>query len=279
MAFRAVTHYYMDQARFLLQNHVELDAYTVNNGVNLQALGLRIRIARTVVGPPQQFEIQRQDGGYWNTVIDANGWKFIVDAVDKMEIHNHYSEHTYRNVKNNLLFKEIYNIKQRDLKYERYNDMMGVWEEYTQNQESFVCVECGVIMPVGSLQVDHQRPKAQDNYEAMVKAMRIFGLTENGPKGPKGQIIANLNNWQLYTSSVNGQLPVRARFGATRLNNGTTLNQRYALNNFGITLVSLARAHGSLDAVKTAYIHSLYNLRPLCAACNVGRNTQPQTKF
>lgn len=276
-----VIDYYTSPSRFSKTNYVEFVTYTIDKGKTVAPLGNVFRLVRAGSVGSFTYSIQVPDfsPGTWRMVLDNDDWNQMVERVDRMETHNHYTENTYRNAKENLLFKQMYNIKKRDLKFERFNDMLDAFEEFTQNVESFACVECGVLLPIGSLQVDHQRPKAQDRYEALVKALRTFGFTEAGPKGQKGKILGSLTKFQVFTNDMSGRKPIKARFGGTRPDDGSTLEKRYTLNNPGIALVSMAHQKGDLDQIKTNYIHSIYNLRPMCAGCNVARNAGPQSKF
>jgi hypothetical protein len=266
-------------------NFVDLDAYEITNGKTLAKTGTKIRLVRSNAPVPDSFSVSVKNNLQpgLQPIFDERTFKTIFDEAIRMDMNIEYTKNTYGNVKHNPLFRKLYNIKNRDIKYERFDDNSGTFVEFQQSVESFTCVECGVVMPTTSMQIDHQRPKGQDNYEATLKAFRGFGFTKAGPKGPKGKIMQQLNYNKLFAYSTNSvgfqHTPVAPRHGLARPNDGSSLNDRYTLNDAGIVLISMAVGANMIDAIKESYVHSLYNLRPMCAGCNVGRNSGPQTKF
>lgn len=280
------------------QAAVTFDSYTIHEGKRLEKTGwvLQVQIDKIPVGfrqlvqtPSGPMWIQsqyREELAIWGQKTGGNAVKFMTEAqildtqrkLKLMEGHGFKTPSTYRDIKHEQLFRDLYNIRDRALTYERWDGQQSAFVTDTKTEISFPCVSCGVVLPFRCMQVDHQRPKAQDNYEALVKALRSFGFTQAGPKGEKGAILSDLLYGVGQAPTLGVYHAVSPRFGKARAEIGT-LEKRYQLNDMGIIIVSIARHRGVIDGAKTNYIHSIYNLRPMCAGCNVGRNSDPQTKF
>ena len=54
-----------------------------------------------------------------------------------------------------------------------------------QSTECLTCNECGYVLPRAHFDIDHQRPQSGGENEALLKMMRVLGLTKAGPHGKK----------------------------------------------------------------------------------------------
>lgn len=88
----------------------------------------------------------------------------------------------YKEVVHALAFHELYPCEPRDLPCDGGN----------LRSETFTCLRCRHIFPVGSRTFDHQRPKKGGEREALVKSMRVIGLTVAPPHGQKCVQLYNL---------------------------------------------------------------------------------------
>lgn len=164
----------------------------------------------------------------------------------------------YANVTEAILFKAIYDVRDRPFFYVEN----GI--DTQKNIESAPCMECGLLLPLRNLTVDHQRPQTGGALEAILKTFRAFGLTKEGPKGAKGQmILAHLRTGIPLHPAV-------PKLGRGPLA-GTSVVDRYTLSDEGAILYSFIIEGGNLEDLKSNCMHGLLNLRPLCGACNSGR--------
>jgi len=171
----------------------------------------------------------------------------------------------YSNVLDNEYFHMLYDVKERPLKY------IHAGQEIQMSIASAPCVTCGLILPLRNLTVDHQRPQSIGETEAVLKTFRAFGLTKEGPKGPKGQAI--LAHWtQGIPLKPALTQPGRAVLG------GTSVNDRYTLNELGTIIYSFIAGAGKTAALKSSCMHGLLNLRPVSQTCNSSLGNR-QVKF
>jgi hypothetical protein len=169
-----------------------------------------------------------------------------------------FSKTTYTNTKADEFFKILYDVQRRSVSYSSGGKVIAKFEE------TLPCQICGVILPTRNITVDHQRPQAGGGFEAIAKTFRAFGLTLEGPKGQKGQmILAHLTKGQKL-SAVQTQIS-----GA--LSGGASVKLRYTLSALGAALYSIVRVADEIEALKTACLHGLLNLKPACNFCNSSR--------
>jgi hypothetical protein len=130
-------------------------------------------------------------------------------------------------------------------------------------QDTVPCFDCGLVVPLANIHVDHQRPWGGNWLEAVCKVFRAVGLTVGHATGPKG-IAADA----AYRAGIGG---VAAGLVAP------TRHQKYTLNNIGKIYYTLADFAGAVadNTIANQSINHMSNLRPLCNACNtVNRNVQ-----
>lgn len=168
----------------------------------------------------------------------------------------------YGNVIHGYLFRLLYGVEHRHLTY-YIGGVLG-----TQLVESAPCMICGLVLPLDNLTVDHQSPQTGGEYEAVARTFRAFGLTKEGPKGPKGQMIRA----HLTAQNPGAVMPTQAPPKPGRQGNaGGSLDDRYTLNDNGAILYSFAFDAGHIEQLKQKCMHGLMNLRPACGNCNSKR--------
>jgi hypothetical protein len=188
------------------------------------------------------------------TPLDASSVYGVAGAISRIA----FAQTQYRGVADEPMFRDLYDVSQRALPYVEGGVLVH------KTVESAPCMMCGVVLPLRNLTIDHQRPQAGGELEAVLKTFRAFGLTQEGPKGPKGQAILTHLRGGVPLGKVMPQLG-RPAMG------GTSLNKRYSLTDEGTMLYSFVAAAGELDSLKSQCMHGLLNLRPVCQACNSSR--------
>ena len=151
---------------------------------------------------------------------------------------------TYRNIKYDQQWKNLYDFATRAV---NYVDKDGT--ATTKMEETVPCRECGLILPIKLISVDHQKAKSGEALDPVFKIFRAIGYAEQHPGGHKGQQIL-------------------AHFAADA--GGATLqgSGKYELNAAGVIVFSIFRSSGWYQNLKDLSMHHLVNLRPVCAFCN-----------
>lgn len=169
-----------------------------------------------------------------------------------------FAKTQYGKVANDTMFKKIYDVEERWLDYIQGGVLMK------KLQLSAPCMICGLVLPMRNLSIDHQRPQTGGEIEAVLKTFRAFGLTMEGPQGPKGLAIR--------THVTEGKVlkPVFTKPGRSGLG-GNNLADRYTLSDVGTVLYSFIAAAGETEQLRTQCMHGLLNLKPACQTCNSAR--------
>jgi hypothetical protein len=187
-----------------------------------------------------------------------------------------FAKTQYGNVVDDHLFGIIYDIQDRNLFYSSNGTVTQ------KTVKSAACMECGLVLPLRNLTIDHQRPQTGGELEAILKTFRAFGLTTEGPQGAKGKMILAYvqasaqpsTQFPTQIQQIIQAIPTRLERGPL---SGSSVTDRYTLNDEGTLLYSFAVEAGQLEELKSQCMHGLLNLKPLCGACNSSR--QNPTKF
>lgn len=169
-----------------------------------------------------------------------------------------FAKTQYANVADDPIFHLLYDVQPRSLAY------IEAGTPINKPTLSAPCMICGLVLPLRNLTVDHQRPQSGGEIEAVLKTLRAFGLTNEGPKGPKGQAILRHFTKATPLGPVLTQ-PSRVALG------GTNLADRYTLNDVGAILYSFVAAAGQKAELQSQCMHGLLNLKPACQTCNSSR--------
>ncbi|ARK08851.1 hypothetical protein A6C57_00200 [Fibrella sp. ES10-3-2-2] len=133
--------------------------------------------------------------------------------------------------------------------------------------EGMACHNCGIVLPLKLIEVDHHMPQSDGEYLYTLKTLRALGLTLKPAEGSKG---LNFETWAFK----NFKVPVKERtFGKTRQATGTYTSdqQKWLPNEKGKAFLSLC-AHvlqpSGITVLSEACKNTYLNLVPLCRACN-----------
>ena len=187
-----------------------------------------------------------------------------------------FAKTQYSNVVDDHLFGIIYDIQDRNLPHSSGGSIVQ------KSVKSAACMECGLVLPLRNLTIDHQRPQTGGELEAILKTFRAFGLTTEGPQGAKGKMIlayvqASAQPSVQFPQQIQQIIqPIPTKLGRASLG-GSSVENRYTLTNEGTLLYSFVVDAGKLEDLKSQCMNGLLNLRPLCGACNSSR--QNPTKF
>ncbi|KAG8530140.1 uncharacterized protein KY384_005623 [Bacidia gigantensis] len=195
----------------------------------------------------------------------------------------------YATVTEGIAYQQLYPTRQHCPTY-----ASGKYQE----EASKPSMVCGIILPIRFLEVDHQRPKSSGKNEAIMKVLRVLGLTLGRPHGAKcmqlhdcvaqalrlpegkGIQISTFLKRYLWKENVRDAgeplpgvivpfVPVLAKDERPSPLWGSTTQDRYTLSVKGEIFYSVVRALAPpgypLEAVA---VHSLANLRPACGPCN-----------
>lgn len=208
----------------------------------------------------QIAKLQTQDMfNNWNDVPNMRVNYARAQAFDNI-IAKSFLKDQHRNVlTQNAQWKTFYHLRLRALLY--INQSGGV---VAKPAESTVpCYDCGVVLRVANIHIDHQRPQEGNEFEPICKVFRAMGLTIDGPRdaSTKGA------TWSVaWATSVGGLA-----------SQGGGLPSKYTLNGMGKIYYTLAQWYGApqeLKDLEVACMNHIVNLRPLCSACNT-RNRNP----
>lgn len=179
-------------------------------------------------------------------------------AYARMLDHTSHAATTYTNVKASEFWRTLYDVTPRAIAY------IEAGGPANHVVDSGACTECGLLLPLTHLTVDHQRPQAGGELEAILKVLRAFGLTMEGPKGQKGQRVRD----HLLNGAALGPVQTRPNRPAYA---GASMDARYTLTETGAVFISVCAAAGLYDELKRRCMNNFLNLAPRCSPCNSSR--------
>jgi hypothetical protein len=231
------------------------DIITIRNGleVDQQPPTRRIRVVQNTT----QAVLQRRVGPHWQDVLG-------VAPVTRQQlvqfvaiIQQSYIDNQHRGVLQQAQWRALYHVGQRVLSYLGQN---GLPLNPAPMVDTVACADCGLVLPLRNIDIDHQRPFAGNDREPVCKVFRAMGLTVGGPDGHKGQGVV-----AAYMAQVGG-LPGAAN---------AALGDKYTLNDRGEIFYTLVNWAGKSLIMEERCRNHIINLRPLCGACNTpNRNTR-----
>jgi len=166
-----------------------------------------------------------------------------------------YTASTYSNVKQSPHWQAAYDVKERlfEINHKTHGSM---WQQL----DSTSCRQCGLIMPLRTLTIDHQKAQDGGGDAAIARVFRGLGLTNGPPKGRKNSLAL-----ETYAQSVGGTATNAQGDGPPPT---TNRQGRYTLNNVGTIYYSVFKEAAALDLLQQACMHHYLNLRPACGPCN-----------
>lgn len=166
-----------------------------------------------------------------------------------------YSSSTYRDIKTNVLWKQIYAVQAGAIDY---------WNKKTPAStkmvdKAFCLGACGLHLPLSVLTIDHQRPQSLTGLEVLMRMFRGMGLTMGAPAGFK-----NTQMMARWANDVGGNPD------STRSKDKDDQN---TLSMQGVLYFSIFRHIGvPINELKDIAMHHFLNLRPMCGPCNSSRS-------
>jgi hypothetical protein len=165
---------------------------------------------------------------------------------------------TYANVKASEFWRSLYGVASRPIAY------IEAGGPVNRGVDSVPCTECGLLLPLTHITIDHQRPQAGGELEAVLKVLRTLGLTMEGPKGQKGRLVQE----HLFRGAPLAAVQTRPNRPAAV---GVSLDARYTLTETGAVFLSVCNAAGALPELKSRCMNNFLNLAPRCQPCNSSR--------
>jgi hypothetical protein len=146
------------------------------------------------------------------------------------------------------------------------------------------CHNCGVLLPLQSIEVDHQNPQAGGRF--VLKIFRIIGLTTQGPIGAKGvAYVFNQRHNQGKGFKIESIYPNYRELGSASYlteasrNTGfdTTPSAKWTTTVQRSLLLSAFAFAGALNDLNRFCMNSVLNLVPLCRGCNGAKGNIQRT--
>ncbi|WP_375445901.1 hypothetical protein [uncultured Fibrella sp.] len=129
------------------------------------------------------------------------------------------------------------------------------------------CHNCGIVLPIQLIEIDHHMPQADGEYLYTVKTLRALGLTIAAGTGAKS---TGIGNWGKFVIAVKER-----PFGTNPQLNLVADRNKWIPNDKGKAFLSLCAFAFSLNpfsigmmALTSACRNSMLNLVPLCRTCN-----------
>jgi hypothetical protein len=200
-------------------------------------------------------ETQQAFGGKRNLhTLKLEFIKEIADSIDEM-----YMTAKYRKVLAEPNWRTLFQVSGRNVNY--IHGTAGA----TNNEDTMPCYLCGIVLPVSHITVDHHKPQSGGESQAILKNLRNLGhqLTHAAGHGS----VATAYGTQQFQA-----IPTKSGGQPKLLHDDQA--ERYTLTARGITFLSAAIASTSLQRVADLCMHSVYNLKPFCAKCNITKSNR-----
>ncbi|MGE0496497.1 MAG: hypothetical protein AB7I35_20205 [Ramlibacter sp.] len=180
--------------------------------------------------------------------------KEIAGWIDTM----YMTGHDYRRVLNDVNWRTLFQSEQRSVDY-----IHGLAPQ-TQMEQTLPCFRCGIVLPDTHITIDHHKPQGGGGDQAVLKNLRNMGYNLTHAPG-----IGSVS-----TAFLNGQFnPVPTKSGgAVNLGDDEGKAWRYTLTDRGAVFLSAAIAASSEQRVTDLCMHSMLNLKPYCAKCNIQKS-------
>lgn len=168
----------------------------------------------------------------------------------------------YRRVLVDPLWKTLFNVEDRNFDY------IEGHATKVRPMASLPCYQCGLILPAEHITIDHSMPQAGGENHAVLKVFRNlnYNLTVSSGQGHFAHAYAN---------GVTQGLPTKAG-REMNFTDADGKERRYTLSLRGAAVLSAIVEATSMHDVKTACMHSAFNLRPYCAKCNIKKSNTIQ---
>lgn len=229
----------------------------------------------------------------------------VLREIDNICIEYDKKDPDYKLVKTYSMWRKMYLVMKYPMpRYIRHSERIDERGEKglevtisTVDLEGCPCHNCGYIVDLESIQIDHHKPKSGGGEQAIIKAFRHLGLTKGEPAGGLGQTGNSklmLSHFAKFDKKRNPFLPKqkeehlqlleRTKGIAPRgrgkgeyldeISKDTKRQERYDLTATGIVILNFMIKSITFPKVERAFIHNLLNLRPLCSHCNGSKSNR-----
>jgi hypothetical protein len=169
------------------------------------------------------------------------------------------------NVKYDHLWLQAYQLANRGMDV---MDTAGALVNPKPQMQTMPCHNCGIILPLDALQVDHYMPQAGGDDLYTLKMLRSMDMCTSGPTGSKGTAIFGRFGW----GTIHPKGRARGSFG--HLSTTSSPQAKWSTNEVGHCFLSLIQLGGGMVDLKRICKNSSLNLTPLCGHCNRQKSNQ-----
>lgn len=214
------------------------------------------------------FEKKKTSGESFFVLQSSSSWEkermssLTVDALKDyaQRVDAAYQSTEYRRVLKNDNWRKMFQVSQRNV-----NQIVGTTLTSTP-QDTMPCYNCGLVLPLDHMTIDHHKPQAGGEDRAILKVLRNIDARLTHAPGSGGVATA-------YRTQQFQPLPTKASKGEDE-SNGSGADYRYTLNPTGMLFLSVAIAASGRDKVARYCMHSMFNLKPYCAKCNIRKSNK-----
>jgi hypothetical protein len=188
-----------------------------------------------------------------------------MDRIEKLSLSDH------RNIVNDERWKRIYGQGKHNLYYINQDFNPFVQAEDNYKVDAMPCHACGLLLPIGLIEIDHRAPKSKASAVLKVIHMLGNGYTKQPGGGTKASNFAAIETAD--ASVANTTLPIigpKYKKSESTGYKDQDSKDRHTLSDKGAVFVSIMYMYwGEVDAAKKC-ANSFVNLEPLCGSCNHG---------
>ncbi len=168
-----------------------------------------------------------------------------------------YATTNYRTIINNANWQSLFQVSTRTVAYIRGTDTIA------QDEPTLPCYLCGLVLPLSHMTIDHTKPQAGGEHQALIKALRNIneGLTHDTGVG------ALATSYRTATFA-----PLPTKLGSPGVDHSDRVEHRYTLTERGMLFLSIAVAASDLNTLLRYGMHSFFNLKPYCSKCNIKKS-------
>ena len=189
--------------------------------------------------------------------IEKKEWVQFWDFFENTD--TYYTPNNYRDIKRNSAWRRLYHVAPRNIWYvtpKETKDMNEPPAPFAKLvEETIYCKECGILTPLSSITIDHQRAQIGGGSRAIEKLFKACSLSRHEPKGRKGKY------WSTGGSNPGFDLPMDD-------GNLPTVGE---FTWWGVIFYSLIIAAGEISNFETVCLNHAVNLQPMCASCNTSK--------
>lgn len=224
-----------------------MKAVALVNGAEIRGVDLVVR-ADTANRKIKKLSLVDTSRNPWFELCSLNEPQ-IIKFFEAFGPNKGFTKATYRNVKTVPEWQAVYAVKpllfQKELD-KKTRAWGSVWLDATP------CRECGIVLPLAILTVDHQKAQAGGGTAAIARVFRGLGLTIGSPTGVKG-----LATQQTYAAGLGGNAFAKQ-----------SKDDKSSMNNAGVIYYTVFKEAKALPQLEEACLHHFLNLRPVCGPCN-----------